>query len=157
MSEKEENKTNNRKDNQITGLSGEYFVAAELLKRDFQVSMTLGNAKSVDLIAISPETNISYKIQVKTLRKKPNCFTLLIDKIANEDFYFFVYLNSEQEAPEYHIIQGQELKAEALQIAAFILGPDRSVRAHNRHTCLTVRLRRFLVEPAARFCPSFSS
>ena len=81
MSEKEENKLNNRRDNQITGLSGEYFVAAELLKRDFQVSMTLGNAKSIDLIAISPETKISYKIQVKTLRKKPNCFTLLIDKI----------------------------------------------------------------------------
>ncbi len=112
MSEKEEDKAPNKKDKQITGLSGEYFVAAELLKRNFQVSMTLGNAKSIDLIAISPETNISYKIQVKTLRKKPNCFTLLIDKIVGEDFYFFVYLNSEQEAPEYYIIQGIELKSD---------------------------------------------
>jgi len=97
------------KDKQITGLAGEYFVAAELLKRDFQVSMTLGNAKSIDLIAISPNSNIAYKIQVKTLRKKPNCFTLLINKVVSEDFYFFVYLNSEQEAPEYHIIKGKEL------------------------------------------------
>jgi len=109
VNEKEENKASSKKDKQITGLSGEYFVAAELLKRDFQVSMTLGNAKSIDLIAISPETNIPYKIQVKTLRKKPNCFTLSIDKIVCDDFYFFVYLNSESETPEYHIIQGKEL------------------------------------------------
>ena len=105
----EEKIVKSKRDNQITGLSGEYFVAAELLKRDFQVSMTLGNAKSIDLIAISPITNIAYKIQVKTLRKKPNCFTLLINKVVSEDIYIFVYLNSESEVPDYYIIQGNEL------------------------------------------------
>ena len=106
-----ENIVKPKKDNQITGLSGEYFVAAELLKRDFQVSMTIGNAKSIDLIAISPINGKAHKIQVKTLRKKPNCFTLLIEKISEDDFYFFVYLNSESESPDYYIIEGKDLLA----------------------------------------------
>ena len=40
-----------RIDGQITGLAGELFVAAELLKRGLQTSVTFGNAKSVDLLA----------------------------------------------------------------------------------------------------------
>jgi hypothetical protein len=34
-----------------TGLSGEYFVAAELYRRGWSVGMTIGNAKAVDLFA----------------------------------------------------------------------------------------------------------
>ena len=33
------------------GLSGEYFVAAELYRRGRSVGMTIGNAKAVDLFA----------------------------------------------------------------------------------------------------------
>ena len=43
-------------DRQITGMSGEYFVAAELLKRNYQVAMTIGNAKAIDLYATDEET-----------------------------------------------------------------------------------------------------
>ena len=32
-----------------TGLSGEYFVAAELYLRGWSVGMTIGNAKAVDI------------------------------------------------------------------------------------------------------------
>jgi hypothetical protein len=34
-----------------TGLSGEYFVAAELYRRGWSVGMTVGNAKAIDLFA----------------------------------------------------------------------------------------------------------
>ena len=34
-----------------TGLSGEYFVAAELYRQDWSVGITIGNAKAVDLFA----------------------------------------------------------------------------------------------------------
>ena len=50
-------------DNQKVGLSGEFFVAAELLKRDFQVSLTLGNAKDVDLF-VQSENRKTFSIQV---------------------------------------------------------------------------------------------
>jgi hypothetical protein len=38
-----------RRDGQVSGLAGEFFVAAELLKRGRQTSVTFGNAKGVDL------------------------------------------------------------------------------------------------------------
>ena len=94
--------------NQITGLSGEYFVAAELLKRNFQVAMTIGTAKAIDLIAINDSIGETYKVQVKTLRKQ-NCFTLHTSKIIPEAIYFFVYLNDTETEPTYFILKGSEL------------------------------------------------
>ncbi len=35
-----------RRDSQKSGLAGELFVAAELFKREYQVSLTLGNANA---------------------------------------------------------------------------------------------------------------
>lgn len=53
-------------------LSGEFFVLAELLKRGYQASFTLGNAKTVDIFASDPKTGKTIKIQVKTNSgKKP--------------------------------------------------------------------------------------
>jgi len=37
-------------DKQITGLAGEYFVAAKLLKRDWQLAVILGIAKAICLL-----------------------------------------------------------------------------------------------------------
>ena len=43
-----------RADGQLSSLAGELFVAAELLKRDIQTSVTFGNAKAIDLLAHNP-------------------------------------------------------------------------------------------------------
>lgn len=94
--------------NQIVGLAGEFFVAAELLKRNFQVSMTLGNAKSVDLFARDEGTKKVFQIQVKTL-KKANCFDLRSSEIEGEIFYFFVFLNNPGEDTDFFIVKGQEI------------------------------------------------
>ncbi|MCM0752211.1 hypothetical protein DEA98_16015 [Brucella pseudogrignonensis] len=56
-----------RNDNQRVGLAGEFFVAAELSKRGYNVSLTLGNAKSVDILAEIDGDAIS--IQVKTISR----------------------------------------------------------------------------------------
>ncbi len=53
-----------------TGLSGEYFVAAELYRRGWSVGMTIGNAKAVDLYAEKENKRIA--IQVKSIYKKKN-------------------------------------------------------------------------------------
>ena len=98
-------------DNQITGSAGEFFVAAELLKRNLQVSLTLGNAKSIDLIAINQVNKDlpPYQIQVKTLRKKPNCFDMHSSKINDAHIYIFVYLNAIDDQPDYYIVKGHDL------------------------------------------------
>jgi hypothetical protein len=62
-----------RADGQKSGLAGEFFVAAELLKRGLQTSLTLGNAKSIDLFAIN-DLDKRFTIQVKALRS-PNLFS----------------------------------------------------------------------------------
>ncbi|WP_052591922.1 hypothetical protein [Aureispira sp. CCB-QB1] len=107
---------------QITGLSGEYFVAAELLKRNYQVAITMGNAKAIDLYATDEETEKTYSIQVKTLRKKPNCFTLHTRKIREDTVYFFVYLNPIERPPEYYIVTGRELLAQKKHFYGASLG-----------------------------------
>jgi hypothetical protein len=97
-----------RADSQKSGLAGELFVAAELLKRDLQVSLTLGNAKSIDLFAYSEDAKRKYTIQVKTLRK-PNCFPLQIQKVNPSHIYVFVMLNKPGVTVEYYILSGKEI------------------------------------------------
>lgn len=57
-------------DRQMSGLSGEFFVAAELLKRGIQTSVTFGNAKAIDLLAHYGPTGKAFSVQVKALRKR---------------------------------------------------------------------------------------
>ncbi|MBN1393678.1 MAG: hypothetical protein JW959_01415 [Pirellulales bacterium] len=97
-------------DTQKSGLAGEFFVAAELFKRNFQVSLTLGNAKSIDLFALSDRENKTYKIQVKTLRK-PNCFPMQIQNVIQDHYYVFVLLNSPDKPVEYFMLSGKEIIA----------------------------------------------
>lgn len=99
-------------ENQLTGISGEFFVAAELAKRNFQVALTLGNAKGIDLFATNQLTEKIFEIEVKTLRKKPNCFTLNVDRLKNEKIFVFVYFNEKETSPDYYILKGEELLAD---------------------------------------------
>jgi hypothetical protein len=83
------------------------FVAAELLKREFQVSLTLGNAKSIDLFAYSEAKDRAYEVQVKTLRTS-NCYLLRIQDIIPKHIHVFVLLHKPGQAIEYFILTGQE-------------------------------------------------
>ncbi|MFZ4395083.1 MAG: hypothetical protein ACOYOU_05580 [Kiritimatiellia bacterium] len=97
-----------RRDCQKSGLSGELFVAAELLKRDFQVSLTLGNAKAIDLFAYWEATDKAYEVQVKTLRTS-NCYLLRIQNVSPTHIYVFVLLHKPGQPVEYFILRGQEI------------------------------------------------
>ena len=90
-----------------THLAGEFFVAAELFKRDIQVALMLGNSKDVDLI-IRKANNEKCSVQVKALKSK-NCFDLQIDKVIQDFFYVFVFINGKNESPDYFILTGKEL------------------------------------------------
>jgi len=100
-----------RVDGQITGLAGELFVAAELLKRGLQTSITFGNAKAVDILAYNDETKRAFTIQVKALRK-PNFFIINHAKVKAQHIYVFALLNKPGEAVEYFIVPGSVLVAE---------------------------------------------
>jgi hypothetical protein len=98
-----------RADGQISALAGEFFVAAELLKRDIQTSVTLGNAKAVDLLAYRVDTGQTFRVQVKSLRTK-NFFPIGHDKIDSSLVYVFVLLNKPGVPVRYFIVPGPELR-----------------------------------------------
>ena len=115
---------------QKTGIAGEFFIAAELAKRNFQVAISLGNAKGVDLLVTTPNGKKTFEVEVKTLRKQPNCFTLHSSKIKQNCAYIFVYLNNENQAPDYFILLGSILLADLPHFYGSSLGTDRETVNH---------------------------
>jgi len=98
-----------------TGLSGEYFVAAELYRRGWSVGMTIGNAKAVDLFAEKDDKRVA--IQVKAIYKRKNVgWPIMTDKIKKDCFYIFVNLNADKmDHPDYFICTSYEASAKIKQ------------------------------------------
>ncbi len=93
-----------------TGLSGEYFVAAELYRRGWSVGLTIGNAKSVDLFAEKQDNLIA--VQVKAIYKRKNVgWPLMTHQIKDDCFYIFVNLNADKmDHPDFFIATSEEVK-----------------------------------------------
>ncbi len=98
-----------------TGLSGEYFVAAELLRRGYSVGITIGNAKAIDILA--EKDGKQFIIQVKAIFKKKNVgWPIMSDKVNESIFYVFVNLNGDKMiGPDYFIATGIETKSKVKQ------------------------------------------
>jgi hypothetical protein len=50
----------------LSGIAGEYFVAAELSRRGYVASLTLQNTRGIDILASNGDATKSVGIQVKT-------------------------------------------------------------------------------------------
>ena len=111
-----------RIDGQISSLAGEFFVAAELLKRELQTSVTFGNAKAIDLFTYNPRTKRSFNVQVKALRYK-NFFPISSTKVHREHIYVFVLLNKPGAEVEYFIVPGYELLTDFHRFGKGYLAP----------------------------------
>ena len=98
------------KDKQITGMAGEFLAVGKLCKMELQVSLTLGNAKSIDLFVYNPNNNKKYSVQVKTSRKKNNFRDIKIENIKNVDVYIFVFLNNFGEKEDFFILKNSEIQ-----------------------------------------------
>ena len=110
--------TRKRADGQISGLAGELFVAAELLKRGLQTSVTFGNAKAIDLLAYNPATKKSFVVQVKTLRTE-NYFLIGHSRVDPGHVYVFVLLNKPGEQVRYFVVPGKVLRSEPEQFERY--------------------------------------
>lgn len=94
-----------------THIAGEMFVAAELAKRGYSVSLTMGNAKAVDLFA--ERNGRAICVQVKALAHKRNVgWPLPLDKakIIDRVLYVCVILNEIGVAPTYYILPPNEVR-----------------------------------------------
>jgi hypothetical protein len=91
----------------LTGIAGEYFVAAELSRRGFMASITLRNNDSVDIHASNLETGKMFAIQVKTTFSDRASWILNQKAEKNHKtnhYYVFVNLGSQLERPKYYIV-----------------------------------------------------
>jgi hypothetical protein len=92
---------------QLAGVAGEYFVAAELSRRGYIASISLRNARGIDILATNAEANRSVTIQCKTSQVLRTSW-MLNDKcesfMSENHFYVFVVLGGPLERPRYHIV-----------------------------------------------------
>jgi hypothetical protein len=90
----------------LTGVAGEYFVAAELSRRGLVASLTLRNTRGIDILASNADATRSVGIQVKT--SKGNQPVWMLNAKAEVDlaenlFYVFVRLPAQGE-PSFHVV-----------------------------------------------------
>jgi hypothetical protein len=96
-------------------LAGEYYVAAELHRRNYSVALTMGNAKAIDLFGIS-ENGERFEVQVKAIQnEKRYCWNIQKDEVEDKIFYVFINLNVSDEntiidSPQYFIGKGIDIR-----------------------------------------------
>lgn len=94
-----------------SGIAGEFLAAGELARRGFNVTLTLGNTKAIDLL-IEKEGKL-FPVQVKTIqRRKSICWNISLSKIEGHHLcYILVNLNADTlESPEYYLLTEEEVR-----------------------------------------------
>src|SRR2546425_2981470 len=117
----------------LCGTAGEYFVAAELSRRGYVASITLRNARGIDILASDGDAKRSVGIQVKTTQGESKEW--MLNKKAEQDmaenlYYVFVNLNRGK-APEYHVVPRAVVSKYVRESHhAWLRTPGRRGRAH---------------------------
>jgi hypothetical protein len=91
----------------LTGVSGEYFVAAELSRRGYICSVTLKNTKGIDILVCNEDSTKTLGIQVKTnqINKREWMLNEKSEKMIDTNImYVFINLISQNILPEFYIV-----------------------------------------------------
>ena len=91
----------------LAGVSGEYFVAAELSRRGYICSVTLKNTRGIDILVCNEDGSKTLGVQVKTnqINKREWILNEKSEKMNDENlFYVFVNLISTDKLPEFYIV-----------------------------------------------------
>jgi hypothetical protein len=122
----------------LSGVAGEYFVAAQLSARGYIASVTLRNTGGIDIVCSNSEASKTVSIQVKTRRQKAREWMLnqkVEDYYADNLFYVFVTLNDHEQAPDYFIVSSKIVATYSKVTHKKWLGsPGRSGALHNDTT-----------------------
>lgn len=103
-------------ENSLIGVTGEYYVAAELCRRGCLALLTPRNYPKTDIIVHNLETNYQITIQVKTTFIEPSAkkWSYLLPKEVLTHAKFFVFVAvSKTDEPKYRVyILSREMVAE---------------------------------------------
>ena len=94
------------------GMAGEYSVCAELLKRGFNVSITMGNAKATDVLVFQEDETYK-RIEVKTSRSTrfvTGFFQKYYDRLQSHhpDFWVLCHIDADY-VSHYYILTHEEM------------------------------------------------
>ena len=97
---------------QLSGIAGEYYVAAELSRRGYLAAITLRNSEGIDILVSNVLGDKLFSIQAKTTQNKRKW--ILTKKIENEESInkFFVFVNLADnlyQTHEYYIFNSKKL------------------------------------------------
>ena len=114
----------NNRNSVLTGVTGEYYVAAELSRMGYIASITLRNTKGVDILCSNANATKTVSIQVKTGSEVNN--TWILNEKAEKyhspkHFYVFVSLNKSL-SPAYSIVPSKIVADFTAQIHKNYLG-----------------------------------
>ncbi|MGR2884390.1 hypothetical protein ABMX65_21845 [Vibrio vulnificus] len=97
----------------LVGVTGEYYVAAELSRRGYIASITLRNSRGIDIVASNSDASKSISVQVKTnsdgsakwvVNRKSEGF------YSANHFYIFVSLKPlSDQPPIYHVVPSEHV------------------------------------------------
>ena len=94
----------------LSGVAGEYYVAAELTAKGYIASITLRNTKGVDILCSNSDATKSVAIQVKTNRRSARDWMLnkkSEEYFADNLFYVFVNLHESAQPPDYFVVPSE--------------------------------------------------
>ena len=127
------------------GVSGEYFVAAELTRRGYIASITLRNTKGVDILASNAAASRTVGIQVKTHQGQGRAWVLNVKAETYHSpslFYVFVCLRGLEELPEFFVAPSKTVADFAREYhQTWLSSPGRGGRRHKDTT-----MRKFIDE-----------
>ena len=124
-----------KKSRVLSGVSGEYFVAAELSRLGYIASITLRNTKGIDILVSNEDASKSVGLQIKTnqgLRKAwllgEKCENYFSDNL----FYVFVNLKAQKSRPDYHVVPSKVVSEYTKKdYSEWINTPGRKGQKHN--------------------------
>jgi hypothetical protein len=142
----------------LSGVAGEYLVAAELSRRGYIASITLRNTRGIDILASNADATRSVGIQVKTNQRSSRSWLLnekveqeVQSELADNLFFVFVCLN-ELRAPAFHIVSRQEVARYCREShQRWLKAPGRKGRPHKDNP-----VRRF-EDPEGRYLGKWES
>jgi hypothetical protein len=101
------------RDNYSSQLAGEFLVAGELSRRGYSVSITIGNAKSIDMFASTRDGKTPFMVDAKATRSKTS-WPIRPEQVNEHIFYVFVFLQTKDGikanlSSEYFVVKGYEI------------------------------------------------
>jgi hypothetical protein len=139
-------------DKTLTGLTGEYYVLAQLTHHGLVATLTLSNTKGVDILVTNQELRRLYKVEVKTTELPPRAETLFgpgkfymwamskKHEMVKDPalFYCFVALQGATVLPRFFVVPSSV-------VARYVKWQHQKWLDSRKHTVAETTMRRFRI------------